>query len=315
MRDAGPAIACRAGYRATKLVRSASEWLDEGSLAAAGRKLGRSPAAVSRAIAFLEERVGTELLHRTTRSIKLSEAGERYAATCRRVLTELEDADAAATGERAIPRGTLTITAPVISGELVLRPILDAFLEAYPTVSVRTMLIDRHVNLMEEGVDIALRIGHLEDSSMVAIRVGEVRRVVVAAPRYLKQHPRIEQPADLAKHQVITMTHFTNSWTFAPAPGSSVPRAVQFAPRITTNSTRSAVASAISGLGVTRLFSYQVAEEVQLNELEVVLVTCEDPPMPVHVLSPHGRLSVPKVRAFTDFVVPRLRSQFARLSK
>jgi DNA-binding transcriptional LysR family regulator len=176
------------------------------------------------------------------------------------------------------------------------------------------MLIDRHVNLMEEGVDIALRIGHLEDSSMIAIRVGEVRRVVVAAPRYLKQHPRIEQPADLAKHQVITMTHFTNSWTFAPAPGSSVPRAVQFAPRIMTNSTRSAVASAISGLGVTRLFSYQVAEEIQRKELEVVLVSCEDPPMPVHVLSPHGRLSVPKVRAFTDFVVPRLRSQFARLA-
>src|SRR5215468_355743 len=236
--------------------------LDEGSLAAAGRKLGRSPAAVSRAIAFLEERVGTELLHRTTRSIKLSEAGERYAATCRRVLTELEDADAAA-GERGVPRGTLTITAPVISGELVLRPILDAFLEAFPTISVRTMLIDRHVNLMEEGVDVALRIGHLEDSSMVAIRVGEVRRVVVAAPRYLKQHPRIEQPADLAKHQVITMTHFTNSWTFAPAPGSSVPRTVQFTPRLMTNSTRSAVASAIAGLGVTRLFSYQVTGQVQ----------------------------------------------------
>src|SRR5262249_25694957 len=158
--------------------------------------------------------VGTELLHRTTRSIKLSEAGERYAATCRRVLTELEDADAAAAGERAIPRGTLTITAPVISGELVLRPILDAFLEAVPTVSVRTLVIDRDVNLVGGGVGIALRIGHLGDSSMVAIRVGEVRRVVVAAPRYLKQHPRIEQPADLAKPQVITMTHFTNSWTF-----------------------------------------------------------------------------------------------------
>jgi DNA-binding transcriptional LysR family regulator len=285
--------------------------LDEGSLAAAGRKLGRSPAAVSRAIAFLEERVGTELLHRTTRSIKLSEAGERYAATCRRVLAELEDADVAAAGEHAVPRGTLTITAPVISGEVVLRPILDA----YPTVSARIMLMDRHVNLIEEGVDVALRIGHLEDSSMIAMRVGEVRRVVVAAPRYLKQHPRIEQPADLAKHQTITMAHFTNSWTFAPAPGSSVSRTVQFTPRIMTNSTRSAVASAIGGLGVTRLFSYQVAEQVAQGELEIVLAACEDPPMPVHVISPHGRLSVPKVRAFTDFAVPRLRTQFARLAK
>ena len=289
--------------------------LDEGSLAAAARKLGRSPAAVSRAIAFLEERVGTELLHRTTRSIKLSEAGERYAAICRRVLTELEDADVAAAGERAVPRGTLTISAPIISGELVLRPILDAFLDAYPTVSARVMLMDRHVNLMEEGVDVALRIGHLEDSSMIALRVGEVRRVVVASPRYLKQHPRIEQPADLAKHQMITMAHFTNSWTFAPAPGSSVPRTVQFTPRLTTNSTRSAVASAVSGLGVTRLFSYQVTGPVQQGELEVVLAACEDPPMPVHVISPHGRLALPKVRSFVDFAVPRLRTQFARLAK
>jgi DNA-binding transcriptional LysR family regulator len=289
--------------------------LDEGSLAAAGRKLGRSPAAVSRAIAFLEERVGTELLHRTTRSIKLSEAGERYAATCRRVLTELEDADVAAAGEHAVPRGTLTISAPIISGEVVLRPILDAFLDAYPTVSARVMLMDRHVNLMEEGIDVALRIGHLEDSSMIALRVGEVRRVVVASPRYLKQHPRIEQPADLAKHQMITMAHFTNSWTFAPAPGSSVPRTVQFTPRLMTNSTRSAVASAVSGLGVTRLFSYQVTGQVQQGELEVVLAACEDPPMPVHVISPHGRLALPKVRSFVDFAVPRLRTQFARLAK
>jgi DNA-binding transcriptional LysR family regulator len=289
--------------------------LDEGSLAAAGRKLGRSPAAVSRAIAFLEERVGTELLHRTTRSIKLSEAGERYAATCRRVLTELEDADVAAAGEHAVPRGTLTISAPIISGEVVLRPILDAFLDAYPTVSARVMLLDRHVNLMEEGIDVALRIGHLEDSSMIALRVGEVRRVVVASPRYLKQHPRIEQPADLAKHQMITMAHFTNSWTFAPAPGSSVPRTVQFTPRLMTNSTRSAVASAVSGLGVTRLFSYQVTGQVQQGELEVVLAACEDPPMPVHLISPHGRLALPKVRAFVDFAVPRLRTQFARLAK
>ena len=288
--------------------------LDEGSLAAAGRKLGRSPAAVSRAIAFLEERVGTELLHRTTRSIKLSEAGERYAAICRRVLGELEDADVVAAGERAVPRGTLSISAPNISGELVLRPVLDAFLDAYPTVSARVTLMDRQVNLIEEGIDIALRIGHLEDSSMIAMRVGEVNRVVVASPRYLKQHPRIEQPADLAKHQMITMAHFTSSWTFAPLPGSSVPRTVQFTPRLMTNSTRSAVASAVSGLGVTRLFSYQVAEQVQRGELEIVLAMCEDPPMPVHVITPHGRLSVPKVRAFMDFAVPRLRSQFARLA-
>ena len=142
--------------------------LDEGSLAGAGRKLNRSPAAVSRAIAFLEEHVGTELLHRTTRSIKLSEAGERYAAACRRVLTDLEEADLLAAGERSAPRGTLTVTATVFMGETVLCPILDAFMDAYPAVSVRLYLLDRFVNLIDEGIDVALRIAHLTDSSLVA---------------------------------------------------------------------------------------------------------------------------------------------------
>ena len=189
--------------------------LDEGSLAAAGRKLGRSPAAVSRAVAFLEGHVGVPLLHRTTRLIKLSEAGERYAAACRRMLTDLEEADILAAGERSAPRGTLTVTAPVTSGEEVLRPILDAFLDAYPTVSAKLYLLDRPVNLIDEGIDLALRIAHLPDSSMVAVRVGEVRRIVVAAPSYLAKHPRIDEPRDLAKQQIIAMNHFgVDSWSF-----------------------------------------------------------------------------------------------------
>jgi DNA-binding transcriptional LysR family regulator len=312
------------------LVRSASECqsfdrhsfatlfvaaLDEGSLAGAGRKLGRSPAAVSRAIAFLEAHVGAELLHRTTRSIKLSEAGERYAAACRRVLTELEEADILAGGERAAPRGTLALTAPVISGEMVLRPVLDAFLDAYPTVSARLLLLDRSVNLVDEGFDVALRIGNLADSSMTASRIGEVRRVVVAAPRYLKQNPRIDEPGDLAKHQIITMAHLPNSWTFPPVAGSSVPRPVQVTPRLVTNSIRGAVASAVGGRGVALFFSYQVAEAVRNGELEVVLAGHEPAALPVHVIVPQGRLTVPKVRAFMDFAVPRLRSHFARLEK
>ena len=289
--------------------------LDEGSLAGAGRRLGRSPAAVSRAIAFLEAHVGAELLHRTTRSIRLSEAGERYAAACRRVLAELDEADNVAGGERAAPRGTLTLSAPVISGEMVLRPILDAFLDAYPTVSARLMLVDRAVNLIDEGVDAALRIGELADSSMVATRIGEVRRVVVAAPRYLKQNPRIEEPGDLAKHQIITMAHLPNSWTFPPLAGSSAPRSVQLTPRLVTNSIRGAVASAAGGRGVALFFSYQVSEQVQNGELEIVLAGHEPAALPVHVITPQGRLSVPKVRAFLDFAVPRLRSHFARLAK
>ncbi|WP_027554746.1 LysR family transcriptional regulator [Bradyrhizobium sp. Cp5.3] len=289
--------------------------VDEGSLAAAGRKLGRSPAAVSRAIAFLEERVGAELLHRTTRSIKLSEEGERYVAICRRVLSELEEADDIAAGPRAAPRGTLAITAPVVSGEMVLRPILDAFLDAYPTVSAKLLLFDRSVNLIEEGIDVALRIGPLSDSAMVATKLGDVRRVVVAAPRYLNQHPRIEEPGDLAKHQIIAMAHLPNSWTFAPQRGSSVPRTVQFTPRLVINSTYAAVASAVAGRGVARMYSYQVAEQVHRGELDIVLAGDEDPEMPVHLISPQGRLSVPKVRAFTDFAAPRLKKQFAVLKK
>jgi DNA-binding transcriptional LysR family regulator len=289
--------------------------LDQGSLVNAGRKLGRSPAAVSRAIASLEARVGTQLLHRTTRSIKMSEVGERYAVVCRRVLIELEEADMIAGGEQAAPRGTLSLTAPVDSGELVLRPILDAFLDTYHAVSARLHLLDRQVNLVNEGMDIALRMANLTDSSLVAIRVGEVRRVIVASPRYLAQHPRIEQPSDLAKHQIIAFTQFGHdSWSFPPLPGSSVPRTVQFKPRLVIDSTRGAAATAVDGRGITRAYSYQIADHVRKGELEVVLADHEYPPVPVHVITPPGRLAMPKVRAFVDFAVPRLRNQFARLA-
>ena len=238
--------------------------VDEGSLAGAARRLRRSPAAVSRAIAFLEAHVGAELLHRTTRSLKLSEAGERYAAACRRVLIDLEEADIVAAGERSAPRGTLTLTAPVITGEDILRPVLDAFMNEYQTVSVKLYLLDRPVNLIDEGIDVALRIAHLADSNFVAIRLGEVRRVVAASPRYLSQHPLINEPGDLAKHRIIAMTHFgMDSWSFPPLDGSSVPRAVPFAPRLVVNTVRAAVASAAEGHGVTRLFSYHIADEIR----------------------------------------------------
>ncbi len=289
--------------------------LDEGSLAGAGRRLGRSPAAVSRAIAFLESHVGVPLLHRTTRSIRLSEAGERYLAACRRVLGDLEEADIAAAGERAAPRGRVTLTAPVMSGEEILRPVLDDFLDHYPMVSATLHLLDRPVSLIDEGIDVALRIAHLPDSTLVAVRVGAVRRVVVAAPAYLDRHPPIPTPADLASHQIIAMTHFgRDSWTFPPAPGASVMRTVTFAPRLVVNSVRAAVASAIAGHGLARLFSYQVAAAVAAGGLRIVLAGDEPPPVPVHLLTPEGRLAVPKVRAFVDFAVPRLRTAFDRLA-
>ena len=289
--------------------------IDEGSLSGAGRKLGRSPTAVSRAIAFLEQHVGAQLLHRTTRSIRLSEAGARYATACRRMLTDLDEADMLAAGERSAPRGLLTLTAPVVAGEDILGPVVDAFLGAYPCVSVRLLLLDRPVNLIDEGIDVALRISHLTDSNFVALRLGQVRRVVAASPRYLAAHPRIEEPGDLAKHQVIAMTHFgIDSWSFPQPDGSAIPRTVNFAPRMIVSTVRGAIASAVNGRGITRLFSYHIAEELRTGELELVLNDNEHPPYPVHLIAPQGRLAVPKVRAFVDFAVPRLRARFAQLS-
>jgi DNA-binding transcriptional LysR family regulator len=290
--------------------------LDEGSLAGAGRRLGRSPAAVSRAIAFLEHQVGAELLHRTTRSIKLSEIGERYASACRRVLIDVEEADMAAAGERTAPRGTLSVTAPPISGEEILRPIIDAYLDAFPAVSVNLVLLDRNANLVDEGIDIALRVAELPDSSMTAVRVGgDVKRVVVASPRYLGEHPRIAEPADLTKHRIITTTHFGHdTWVFPPAAGGAIPRAVHFTPRLVVNSVRAALAAAVDGHGVTRLYTYHVAERVQDGSLKLLLREAEPPAMPVHLIMPQGRTSAPKVRTFLDFAVPRLRAEFARLS-
>lgn len=289
--------------------------LDEGSLAGASRKTGRSPAAVSRAVAYLETHIGVPLLHRTTRSIRLSEAGERYATACRKLLLDLEEAERSAAGERSVPRGTLTITAPVVAGVELLRPIVDAFMQEYPTVQVRVYLLDRPVNLIDEGVDLAIRILHLPDSTLVAHQVGEVRRIVVAAPRYLATHPRIVEPADLARHQIIAMTHFgLDSWSFPPVEGSAVPRSVSFTPRLLVNSVRAAAASAVEGHGVTRLFSYHIASEIKAGLLHPVLPDAEHEPIPVHLVSPHGRLSVPKVRAFVDFALPRLRAEFASLA-
>jgi len=191
---------------------------------------------------------------------------------------------------------------------MVLRPILDAFMDAYPTVSVRLILSDRLLNLIDEGIDVALRIAHLADSTLIAIRLGEVRRVAVAAPHYLERNPRIADPGDLATHRIVAMTHFgLDSWSFPPSPGSSVPRTVQFTPRLATDSARVAVASAIDGCGVTRLFSYHIAEHLSDGKLKIVLAGDEPPPVPVHLITPSGRLCLPKVRAFVDYARPLLR--------
>ncbi|ATB39553.1 LysR family transcriptional regulator [Cystobacter fuscus] len=287
--------------------------LDEGSLAGAGRVLGRSPAAVTRAITFLENHVGVQLLHRTTRSIRLSEAGERYAAACRRILTDLEEADMLAAGERGAPRGLLSITAPLVSGARILRPILDAFLDQHPTVKARLLLLDRTVSLVDEGLDVGLRIAHLPDSTLIATRVGEVRKVLCASPAYLDSAAPIESTADLVHQRCIQMTAFgQESWNFPPVSGSSGTRHVTIEPRLVVNTVEAAVESALEGRGITRVLSYQIADEVAAGRLRIILAGDEPAPLPVHLITPEGRLSVPKVRAFFDFAAPHLKAEFAR---
>jgi DNA-binding transcriptional LysR family regulator len=290
--------------------------VDAGNLAGASRALKRSPAAVSRAIAALEAHLGQALLHRTTRAMRLTEFGERYAPVCRHVLAELEAAEGLADGAASAPHGVLTLSAPPILGEEVLRPIVDAFLEAHPTVSVRLLLLDRQVSLVEEGVDLALRIGHLPNSSLIAVRVGaEVRRVVAAAPVYLQRSPPIRRTADLTGHHIVAMSHFgEDRWIFPPLAGSAAPRTVMFAPRLLVTSVRAAAGAAIAGLGVTRLYSYHLADHLRRGELEILLADDEPPALPVHLVAPPDRSAAPKVRAFLDFGVPRLRSALSRLA-
>ena len=291
--------------------------LDEGSLAGAARRLGRSPAAVTRAVAYLERHVGVQLLQRTTRTMRLTEAGERYASTCQRVLTELDEADMSAAGERAAARGLLTITAPVMFGTRILRPIVGAFLSAQPSVQMRYLLLDRVVNLIDEGVDVALRIAHLPDSALIAIRIGEVRRVVCAAPQYLASSPAVAEPADLSLHACIGIPQLSQSetWSFPPPAGGGAPRSVRVKPRLTVNAVEAAVNAAIDGEGVVRVLSYQVEREVRDGRLTVLLRDDEPPPLPVHLVVPEGRLTIGKVRAFVDFAVPGLKAEFARMGR
>jgi DNA-binding transcriptional LysR family regulator len=198
---------------------------------------------------------------------------------------------------------------------MILREIIDAFMDAVPTVSVRLHLLDRPVNLIDEGHDVALRFAHLQDSTLTAITVGEVRRMLVAAPAYLDARPPITELADLAHHKIVAMSHFgLDSWSFPPAPGATVPRTVALQPRLVVNTVRAAVASTVEGRGVTRLSSHHVAAELKAGTLRSLLEADEPPPMPVNLIMPHGRLAIPKVRAFVDFATPRLRTCLEAMS-
>jgi len=289
--------------------------VDEGSLAGASRRLGRSPAAVTRAVAALERLVGTRLLYRTTRVVRLTEAGERYIASCRRILADLREAELMAAGERSAPRGVLTVTAPLLFGRLHVRPLVDAYLGAYPEVQARLLLLDRTVNLIDEGVDAAVRIGHLPDSGLIAIKTGEVRRVVCASPEYLRRHKFPRQPLDLASHDCIIFSAMTptDTWTFAARRGSDSVRTVRVRHRLTVTEAEAAIGSAVEGRGVTCVLSYQIERELKRGRLRLILEDFEPAPLPVHVVYPEARLSAAKTRAFVDFVTPRLKKELSRI--
>ena len=283
---------------------------EEQGFAGGARRLGLSPPAVTRAIAALEDRLGVRLLNRTTRFVRTTDAGARYLESARRLLAEADEADEAAAGVHATPRGQLAVTAPVLFGSHFVLPGIVDFLNRYPEVTVSALFLDRVVNLLEEGLDVGVRIGDLPDSTMRAIPVGFVRRVVCASPRYLKQHGEPREPGDLARHTVVSASPVSPSaeWRFG-AGKASVTSKVR--PRLSVTSNDAAIHAALLGFAVTRLMSYQVAAHLAAGRLKRVLAAYEPPPLPIHVMHLHGRQASAKVRTFVDLLVDRLRADAA----
>ena len=279
---------------------------DGGSFSAAARRLRRSPAAVTRAVADLETALGVRLLDRTTRAVHLTDAGERFLPGAQRLLADLAEVEQAAAGLGSAPRGELRITAPIVFGRRHVLPLVTEFLARYPDVNARLDLTDRSVDLVEDGLDVAIRIGELASSSAIATRVGAMRRIVVAAPDYLASHGEPAAPADLTEHDVIGFAGLggLEHWRFREG-GATIETAVR--PRLLVNTAEAAIDAAIAGFGVTRVLSYQIADAVAAGRLVRLLRAHESEPTPVHVLYPQGRYPAPKLRAFLDLVVPQLR--------
>jgi DNA-binding transcriptional LysR family regulator len=283
---------------------------EEESFAAAGRRLRMSPPAVTRAVAGLEQRLGVRLLTRTTRLVRTTDAGARYLEDARRILHEADEADEAAAGINATPRGHLAVTAPMLFGKLYVMPIITAYQRTFRETTLSALFVDRVVNLLDEGLDVGLRIGSLPDSSLRAIRVGQVRRVICATPGYLKKHGLPKTPADIARHQIIAATAVSagSEWTFA---NGKQKIGVKLNPRILVNTNDGALEAAKDGFGLTRLISYQVASELASGKLKTVLAEYEEAPLPIHVIHREGRHGSAKVRSFVDLAVEKLRANTA----
>ena len=269
--------------------------------APAARKLGLSPSGVTRLVAALEERLGARLLQRTTRSVALTDVGSRYLERARRILSDVEEAEDSAQDERATPGGRLVVSAPVGFGRLHVSPIMSEYLKRYPGVSGDLRVTDRVVNLVEDGVDVAVRIGHLSDSRLVARHVGEMRRIVVASPDYLKAHGEPDTPEAVASHQTIQFGAMAvpPDWLFV-RDGHEI--RIAATPRLTTNSSDAAVNFAAQDGGLTRLLAYQAADAIKAGRLKIILAKFEQPALPIHVVYPTSRLLSAKVRTFIDLV-------------
>ena len=281
--------------------------VDANGFAGAARKLKISPPAVTRAVNELEAHLGVRLLTRTTRVVRVTESGARYAEDCRHILAQLAEADAWVAGMQRTPRGQLTITAPVLFGAKFVAPIVTEYLQANPEVVASCWFLDRVVNMLEEGADVGVRIGDLPDSSMQAASVGRVRRIICAAPAYLDRCGVPQTPADLQAHVIISASAVTPTpeWRLAV---NGEPRVVKLQPRMTTTSNDSALAAAVAGFGITRLLSYQVSEHVDDGRLVPLLAEFDLPSLPVHVVHREGQHASKKARAFIDLVVERLRA-------
>lgn len=274
--------------------------------AEAARQLNMSPPAVTRAVASLEDQIGARLFTRTTRTVKLTEAGTRYFDDCRRILADVAEAEAAAGGSYATPTGVLTVTASALFGQDYITPILAEYLDQNPEVNVRALFVDRITNMVDEGIDVGIRIGDLPDSSFSAIRVGAVRRVVCGAPSYFERYGVPTHPSELANHKIIVSTTSWASldWRF----GGAQRPTVRIAPRLSFNAYGAVMNATILGWGLSRPLSYQIAQPLIDGDLQTILSEYEEDPMPIHVVHPEGRRASAKVRAFVDLAVDRLRA-------
>lgn len=290
---------------------------EEESFAAGARRLGLSPPAVTRAVAALEESLGVKLLNRTTRYVRPTDAGQRYLDDARQILAKLQEADEGAAGINAAPRGHLTMTAPVLFGKIFVMPHIVEYMQHNPQVEISALLLDRVVNMMEEGVEVGVRIGALPDSSMRAVRVGQVKRVLCASPDYLAKHGIPQRPEDLHQHQIVAASGVTPSieWKFGEGEGtahaSTSANTIRIKPRLTVTTNDAAIMAVKHGAGITRLLSYQVAHHLQSGVLKTVLSEYESAPLPIHIIHREGRDGSAKIRSFVDFMAQALRAHSA----